>query len=211
MSTQMTLEALCRCTSSPGSGAGPSLSDLLAGLTISQSGPGPAPASHSLTLGTDVGRRTNDTSGPRCAGSSASAALQSSLESRLIALLAGLGSPLYDLIWKVQPMPSGGALFRLRALGRRTPGIGFSGLLPTPVASEERDSAMPEVLAKCDRGGRLGRWICARSSIARSIRAPVSADPALSRFLMGYPPEWDDCAPMEMPSCRKSRHSSFGQ
>jgi hypothetical protein len=79
------------------------------------------------------------------------------------------------------------------------PGSGSIGSLPTPVASEHRDVSRPVVLAKCDRGGRLARWICARSATARMWPDPVTLNPSFARHMMGYPAAWDDCAGTETP------------
>lgn len=76
-------------------------------------------------------------------GSSPSAVLQSSLESRLRATLEEHGSMEYGLTWKLWPMRSGAPICALRASGRRTSGSAFTGW-PTPDASAMNVSADPE-------------------------------------------------------------------
>lgn len=77
-------------------------------------------ASLSPRLVKALGLMTSGTFGQRSSTSSSSAILQSSLESRLRAKTASLGSTLYQLTWKERAGPSQLPICALRASGRRT-------------------------------------------------------------------------------------------
>lgn len=77
-------------------------------------------------------------SGLPSGGSSRSADLQSSLESRLQASLEGLGSPEYALTWKHWDMESGPPICALRGSVRRISGKGCGGW-PTPTSRDHKD------------------------------------------------------------------------
>jgi hypothetical protein len=128
--------------SSPALASGATPFGALAGQTTDLSGPVPARASLSARQAKELGLLTSGTSGQPSTGSSRSAALQSSMESRLRAALSGLGSTLYRLTWKAWTTPSGVLRSRLRASVLRTSAIGISGW-PTPKAQgDENDLAM---------------------------------------------------------------------
>ena len=121
--------------SSPASADGPLLSELLDGPMIAPSGPDPVPVSRFRALDSERATPIDATYGPLFSALSPSAALQSSLESRLIARLDVNGSPEYALTWKKRTLPAGLPICVLRASARRTSGSGFTGW-PTPCAVE---------------------------------------------------------------------------
>ena len=133
----MTSEATTPPTGSQASEDGRGLSDSQDGPTIGPSGPPLSPASPSAQPESLEAWATNGTFGPLFEGMSPSAALQSSLESRLRARLDGYGSPEYALTWKHWDMRSGLRILQRRASGRRTSANGSSGW-PTPYANEDR-------------------------------------------------------------------------
>ena len=104
-------------------------SNLRDGIQLDLFGRAVVPANRSASPERVAEPTTSGTFGPRCAGSSASAALQSSLENRLRVLLDVNGSPEYVLTWKHWAMPSGQPICALRASGRRTSDSGFTGWL----------------------------------------------------------------------------------
>jgi hypothetical protein len=102
-------------------------SDLPDGLTTNPSGLDHAHVNLSARLAKVLGLLTSGTSGPRSIGSSASAALQSSLVSRLRLLTAYSGSTLYKLTWKTRATPAQQSIFALRASAHRTSDSDFIG------------------------------------------------------------------------------------
>lgn len=144
---------------------------------------------------------TSGTFGPRCAGSSASAALQSSLENRLRVLLDVNGSPEYALTWKHWAMPSGQPICALRASGRRTSDSGFTGW-PSPMESDEKWRYSNDAMAvrrlasgkqmSCEAVAHLAGW----RSPDTSERGGAYEDPekVLTRMEAGHQVNLEDQA-----------------
>lgn len=135
MFTQKTSEASLNVIGLPGSECGPTLSEWLAGQTKDLFGREVARANLSPRQAKEVRLMTSGTSGRPGTGSSASAALLSSLASRLQARTQSLGSTLFRLTWKPWSMPSRRALSRLRASVLRTSGTELTSW-PTPQARD---------------------------------------------------------------------------
>lgn len=119
--------------------AGPTLSGSQDGPTIYPCGRDRAHANLSARQAREKGLLTSGTYGPHSAGLSSSAALQSSLESRLVERTALSGSPLYRLTWKRLVMPSLRSVLVQRVSGLRTKEKGCTGW-PTPNAGPQNDS-----------------------------------------------------------------------
>lgn len=132
-----------------------------ASLTPRQFGRVRAPANPSHKQATDVEQLTLGTSGLPGSRSSGSAALQSSLGSRLRALTASRGSTLFRLTWRTRVTPLGRRICALRASARRTSGSASSSWA-TPRASERGDYQRAG-----DRSGRINLTLTGMAQLAR--------------------------------------------
>jgi hypothetical protein len=146
---QRTSQGSLRPISSPVSASGPTPCAPLAGTTAAPSGPDPAPASHSAPQAEGSAPPTSGTCGQSSTASSRSAALQSSLESRLRARLAETGSTLFGLTWKPWDMQSGRPILARRASALRTSASAYGGW-PTPRLEDGESSGMRWGRGKAD-------------------------------------------------------------
>jgi hypothetical protein len=84
---------------------------------------------------------------------------------------------------------------------------------PTPRASDENNnnSSHESNLKRCMQGRattpEMARGLLSSGSSAKTANRG-QLNPDFSRWLMGFPTEWDDCAPTATRSSRKSRQSS---
>lgn len=151
MSLQMSLDFSTSATSLPELEDGPTPSSWPESPAITPSGPDPALANLSARQARELGLLTSGTSGPHSTGSSDSAALTSSLVSKLHQNLVFTGGMKWQLTWKATFTPALRSIYRLRASGHPTSGADCSGW----VTCSSTDAKASGYLRNRAKGGPL--------------------------------------------------------
>lgn len=167
---------------------------------------------------TTNGKPTTATCGPSFTASSATSALTDALESKWRAMPVARGMTLYALRWKSWITPLGTRIPALRASAPRTSVSGSIGERrgwPTPTAEDHRRGVRPP--RPQDTGIPLSQMVAgigparltARGEMLTGSTAGMASggqlSPHMSRWLMGYPPEWCEAAVAAIPSKRRRR------
>ena len=137
MSDQRNFLNLLSATSSQELASGATHSGVRDGTMTDRSGRDPVRASLSAGLARERGLLTSGTYSQTGSTSSASAALQRSLENRLRVKTALVGSTLYKLTWKERATPLHRSICALRASVRRTSGNDY-GSWATPTTRDHK-------------------------------------------------------------------------
>ena len=193
--------------------------DLLESVSQSESSPDHRPASHSAQQGSAADTATNDTLHPTGSAWSQPSGLIGSLASKWQPQSEKTtGSMIYSMHWKEKATPRGRSYCQLVASAHRTSGKDCGSLhgWPTPTTRDYRDHAnlstsmkRPSGVLRKDVTSRV-LWIQMfgdkpLSPSKEQMGDFVQCHKKIARELMGYPTEWAQYAPTEMPSSRKSR------
>lgn len=249
-SCQATLETLSNVTGSRVSQSGHTPCAVPVGPIADLFGPAPAHANLSARQARELGLLTSGIFGQPSTTSSSSAALLSSLVSKLQAKTQTLGSTLYKLTWKPWITESGRLRSRLRAVVLRTSETASTGW-PTPTTRDWKDGSectnvpinalLGRAVWLADQAFHFAGWPTPvtvpdspashgqlsgdyRRALAKMqpfgpARLTASGElltgsdagmesggqlaPSHSRWLMGLPRAWDECAPKPLPKSRK--------